>query len=214
MAIKGVNLRETEDYILKDDPGHPDQIKEEANRRIDKLNKNREGGRISEEQENTIRTEVAEEPDRKPTIFKIGNLTQGQRVEVGDMAAMPSMKDGAITLSQRRIHKVYSVVKYALKGWENFTAYDGGPAAFATSTEKDSLGGFHAVISDSSLAHLDQTTILELSSAILTKNGMRTELEKKLEGASLGLEDNLSVTGVAPIVQPIKKENEVVLAQP
>jgi len=168
MAIRGVNLREAEEYILKDDPAHPDNIEKSA-----------------------------KVIDEKPTVFLIGNLTAGDRVELGDMVASPSMKDGAITMSQRRVNKAYEVVRKGLKGWNNMEDYEGKQVAFKEETAQTPQGAFQKVASGESLMHLPQSAIIELSNAILDKNGMRGELEKKLDGASLQSDESLFGIGGA-----------------
>jgi hypothetical protein len=181
MAIRGVNLRESEDYILKSDPAHPD---------------------------NPVKT------DEKPTIFRIGNLTAGDRVELGDMVSSPSMKDGTITMSLRRVNKAYEVVRKGLKGWDNFIGFDGNEVKFKEETAQSPQGAFLKVASAESLLHLPQEAIIELSNAILDKNGMRSELEKKFDGASSLSDASLFGTGLVTDAPLISNENEDALSQP
>lgn len=210
MAIKGVSLSEKEVLILKSDAGHPDNIRKEAAARWLKDRMNTKG-----KSKNTTDTpsddeladydkKVAEEEAFKPTIFYIGNLTRGQRIELGDMTATPTMRDGGVTMSMQRTRRAYQVVQGGLKGWDNMQTSEGAQASFTLGTSQ-TAAGFATMVSDESMAHLAGEVISEISIAILDKNGMRTELEKNFEGASQQSVDPHLTAGVAPSAATIKK---------
>lgn len=184
MAIRGVNLNESEDYILEDDPGHEDHAEYKQAIKEDR------------------------EPE-KPTVFKIGNLTQGDRIEVGDMGTSPSMKDGEIKMTAQRVRRAYLVCQRGLVGWSNFKDNDNSDIPFEFETQRTPSGDFRKVVSEKCMSHLSKAMVLELSGAILDKNGMRNEIEKKFEGASQLHGDPLSGIGDVPNVPPTNNENEV-----
>lgn len=200
MAIHGVNLAERADYILTDDPGHPDNVKKEAERRISSSN--------AYENLDAAIAAVEAEPDYRPTVFQIGNLTDGDRVELGDMTASPSMKDGEIRMNNQRVRKAYEVVRRGLKGWENMLSASGETVPFEKETHRSGAGSFNEAVSAKCMLHLPQLAIVELSGAILDKNGMRTALEKKFDGALPQLDDLNFGIGDAPNAAPPNKPNE------
>jgi hypothetical protein len=199
MAIRGVNLKETEEYILESDPGHPDNISAEVAKRA-------RGKNLSEKQKEELAAEIAGESNFKPTVFMVGNLTQGDRVELGDMTTAPTMRNGTFVMATRRISKAYAAVRKGLKGWDNLLDHTTGePVPFATETASDDLGNFSVVASEQSLSYLSQEQVQELADAIMDKNGLKSSLEKKLEGASSQPADLLLETGDAPTAPTNKK---------
>lgn len=170
MAIRGVNLTEKENFIHPDDEGHPEHAAFK------------------------LAIESGKTPEL-PTVYHIGNLTSNDRVEFGDMAATPTMKDGGITMSLRNVQKAYAVVQRGLKGWENMLDADGKPVAFTTTTGRDSVGGFPVIVSPDCMVHLPQFVIVALSNEIQRKNGMSGELSKKFEGQSQLSDELNSVIG-------------------
>jgi hypothetical protein len=196
MALKGVSLAEREEFISRDDAGHPKNITAEVDKRIAAAMVGRKTA-LGDDKEAEIRKAVTSHDDFKPTQFYIGNLTRAQRIELGDMGATPTMKDGGITMSMQRTKRAYSLVQGALKGWDNMYDHEGAPAIFALGTSQVGTG-FASSASDASMAHLSQELVHELAAAILDKNGMRTELEKNFEGASQPSADPLSMVGAAP----------------
>ena len=183
MAIRGVNLAEKEPFILPDDPGHEDH----------------------EDYKAAI---AAGKDPEKPTVYYLGNLTAEDRIELGDMGATPTMRDGGITMSLRNTQRAYQVVKRGLKGWDNQLDHTDKPVKFVEGTLRTATGGFQPCADDRSLLHLPQHIINALAAKILEKNGMTGELEKKSAGASSQSEGLSSVIGDAPIALPISSENE------
>ena len=183
MAIKGVNLNEKEEFILPEDPGHPENPAHE------------------------LAVKKGEQPE-KPTIYYIGNLTSNDRVELGDMTATPTMRDGGITMTMRNTKRVYEVVRRGLKGWDNQQDYKGVPVKFETETAKTQAGDFLEVASDQTLRHLPTHVLGQIATRVLEKNGMQEELAKKSEGASPLNEDLLSGIGDVPNVPTINDEKE------
>lgn len=183
MAIKGVNLNEKEEFILPEDPGHPDHA------------------------EYQLAVKNGNTPE-KPTTYYIGNLTSNDRVELGDMTATPTMRDGGITMTMRNTQRSYEVVRRGLKGWENQQDYNGQPVKFETETAKTLSGDFLEVASNKVLAHLSNAMIVQIATRILEKNGMQEDLAKKSEGASPLSEDLLSGIGDVPNVPTINDEKE------
>ena len=182
MAIRGVNLAEKEPFIHPDDPGHEDHAEFKA-------------------------AVKAGKPTEKPTTYYIGNLTAADRVELGDMGATPTMRDGGITMSLRNTARAYEVVKRGLKDWDNQLAHDDKPAKFTMGTVRTATGDFQPCVDDSSMLFLPNFIINSLAQKILEKNGMSIELEKKSEGASSLSDDLSSVIGDAPLAPPTNNEN-------
>lgn len=182
MAIRGVNLAEKEAFIHPDDPGHEDHP--DYQEAVKKGN----------------------DPE-KPTIYYLGNLTTEDRIELGDMGATPTMRDGGITMSLRNTQRAYQVVKRGLKGWDNQIDHNGKPAAFTEGTLYTASGSFQKCAGDDCLVHLPQQIINDLAQKILEKNGMTAELEKKSAGASLQSVGLSSVIGDAPTAPPPSNEN-------
>ena len=188
MAIKGVSLAEKEPYILKDDPGHPENAEFKAAQ------------------------SAGSEPE-KPTTFYIGNLTKADRVEIGDMTASPSMRGDTITMTMKRVERDYLIVQRGLKGWDNMLAHDGRPVKFETETQQQG-GKFIVGPSDECLSHLPQEAINEIAGAILDKNGMRSAVEKNFEGASPQPVAQPFAIGDAPNAPTIRNESEDAQRQP
>ena len=175
MAIRGVNLAEKEAWVHPEDPGHEDHADYKA-------------------------AIAAGKTPEQPTVYYLGNLTSEDRIELGDMGATPTMRDGGITMSLRNTQRAYEVVRRGLKGWDNQLDHDGKPAAFEMGTVRTSTGSFQPCVEGSSMQHLPQMIINDLAQKILEKNGMTAELEKKSEGASPLHADLSSVIGAAPTV--------------
>jgi hypothetical protein len=185
MAIRGVNLSEKEEFIHPDDSGHPDHADYKA------------------------AIKAGKEPE-KPTVYFIGNLTANDRVEFGDMAATPTMRDGGITMALRNVAKAYAVVQRGLKGWENQIDNNGDAVAFKLGTAKNAMGEFVPAVDADVMVHLPQFVIIALQNEILRKNGMLAELAKKSED-QLPLPDGLSSEiGPVTIAEPTSVTKEVV----
>ena len=182
MAIRGVNLAEKEAWVHPEDPGHPDHPEYKA------------------------AIEKGQEPE-KPTTYYLGNLTAHDRIELGDMGATPTMRDGGITMSLRNTQRAYEVVKRGLKGWDNQLDHDGKPAKFEEGTLRTATGGFQKCADDAAMIHLPQQIINDLATEILKKNGMTNELEKKFDGASPQSDVLSSVIGDAPLAPPTSNES-------
>jgi hypothetical protein len=152
MAIKGVSMREREDIILTEDPGHPDhaEFKDAVARGI--------------------------EPP-KPTKFFIAPLTKGDRVELGDMGASPTLRDGAVTMDMRNTRRDYATVERSLRGWENLLDDDGNLIPFPQALGTASTGyGMVPVAPPEAMIRLDHDTIAQLAQIIREKNGMTKAL--------------------------------------
>lgn len=189
MAIRGVNLAEKEAWVHPEDPGHHEHL--DYKKAVEK----------------------GYEPE-KPTTYYIGNLTASDRIELGDMGATPTMRDGGITMSLRNTQRSYEVVKRGLKGWDNQLDYSGKPAKFEEGTLRTATGGFQPCVSDASMVHLPQQIINDLASQILKKNGMTNELEKKFEGASSQSVGLNSVIGDVPdVLMPTNESAAVQTSQ-
>ena len=169
MAIRGVSLSEQEEVILPHDPGHPDHP--EYKKAI------KEG----------------REPE-SPTKFFIGNLTKGCRIEIGDMSASPTMKDGGVTMDLRNTKRAYAVVQRGLMGWENMLDSSGKPVKFEQQTIQ-TASGFVKGASDASMLVLSGDEIRVLAKMILDKNGMTRQVEGNFGGQSPQSGDLLSALG-------------------
>lgn len=146
--------------------------------------------------------------DVKPTIFYIGNLTQGDRIEIGDITMTPTMSNIGVSMSMQRMKKTYLTVQRGLKGWENFPDEDDKPIAYETITDKDASGKFREVVSHDCMLRMDSDTIFELADAIMKKNGMAKELAKNSDTPSpQGLETLLRV-GTATSATETTNESE------
>lgn len=181
MAIKGLSLAEKEAYILKDDPGHPDNVGESG---------------------------------EKPTIFYIGNLTQTDRVEIGDITMTPTMSNTGVSMSMQRMKKTYLTVQRGLKGWENFTDEAGKPIPFEQGTDKDGTGKFRPVVKDDGMLRLSSDVIFELAEAVLVKNGMTKELVKNSDTPSQQSLETLLMGGIVPTATETFEESVDALNEP
>jgi len=201
MAIKGVSLAEKEPIILKSDPAHPDQIKKELKKRLadigDPDRRDEEKPRI----EDAIKEEAGE-----PTVFHIGNLSRADRIELGDLNATPTLKDGGISMQMRRTQRAYALVERGLVGWENMLSGTGRAVAFKKGTGQVGDSSFKAVVSDECMSHLSQEVVIELSEAILKKNGMTSDMVGNSEGQSPPLIEQSSENSTA---RPAPQNNNV-----
>jgi hypothetical protein len=211
MAIHGVSMSERETYILDADPAKPENIKKAIEDKAAAY-KRSSGMTADENKLDAIEADVRGEAGA-PTVFYLGNLSKGDRVEIGDMTVTPTMKDNGITMNQQRIRKAYTIVSRGLKDWDNMLDSEGIRAKFEMSTSQVGAG-FSATVSDECLSLLTQDNIQELATRILIKNGMQGELEKNLDAASQQLSGKLSTSGAAPIVPTPTNSNEVVLPSP
>ena len=185
MAIHGISLAETENFIIPEDPGHPDNIK-------------------------LLKAGVTPE---EPTVFLIGVLTVDDRTELGDMGATPTMRDSGISMQGRETKKAYEIVRRGLKGWTNFVV-GGAPMPFEAVT--DNIGAsFRIVASSNCMLVMDKDTIQSIANQILERNGMKSTMEKKLEGASLLPNDlGSQLGGVTTPAPETTKKNEGVNEKP
>jgi hypothetical protein len=144
----------------------------------------------------------------KPTIFYLGNLTQADRIEIGDITMTPTMSNTGVSMSMQRMKRTYITVQRGLKGWENFTDEEDKPIPFEESTVKDGSGKFRATVKDECMMRLTSDMIFELGDAILKKNGMTKELAKNSDTpSSLSLENLLS-GGIAEAATENSESNE------
>lgn len=170
MAIRGVSLAEREDYILREDPGHPDHPE-------------------------FIAAQKANQTPDKPTTFFIGNLTRADRIEMNDMTTTPVMSGSTVSMTTQRTRKAYEVVRRGLKGWDNMLDAEGNPAKFETITDQVGASSFREVVSDTSMSVLSSQHIMELADAILLKNGMTEDMAKNFGSVSQPSGDQHSQDG-------------------
>jgi hypothetical protein len=189
MAIKGLSRSEKEAYILSFDSGNPEHPDFKA-------------------------AVKAETPTDRPTTFYLGNLTQADRVEIGDITTVPTMNNTGVSMSMQKMKRTYLTVQRGLKGWDNFTDEEGQPIVFESTTTKDSSGKFRETAKDECLQFLDTEMVLELCEALLKKNGMVKEIEKNSEGASPLSLDDLLAGGLATSAPTTTNSNEDVPPQP
>lgn len=190
MAIRGVNLAEKEPWVHPDDTGHPEH---EAYKKA---------------------LAAGDTPD-KPTTYYLGNITGEDRVRFNDdLASAPTMKNGGLFIASRNYEKMYELVRFGLKGWDNQLDANDKPVQFTTESVPGPGGGFREVVSKNCMALLPNFVLTELAEAIKAKNGMTDELAKKSDGASQLPSDLLSVLGGAPNAQTQTKENEDASSQP
>lgn len=175
MAIHGLSMAENEQYILKSDPAHPDNIKAVFEKRaID--------AKTQEERDEILR--AVENEAGKPTIFLLGNLLHEDRVYLTDMAGgMEQTPTGSFRMIPKNNQKVTEAVRRALRGWSNFFDQNGKEIVFVTSPGTGERGQPRSFVSQDSLSALHMDIIRELSDRILEVNGVSGALEKKLQAA-------------------------------
>lgn len=188
MAIKGVSHAEREEIILPSDPGHPDH----------------------EDYKAAIK--AGREPE-KPTKFFVGNLSKGCRIELGDIGTSPTMREGAITMENRRTKRSYEAVQRALRGWENFTDASGNPIPFELGTVMTNSGPVKGA-TDETMTRLSADIIFELAEAVLEKNGMIRGLAKGSEAPLSQLGEAISEIGAATTAPQSNENNEDANDQP
>lgn len=183
MAIHGLSLAESEEYILPEDPGHPEHVEYK-------------------------KAVAAGNAPATPTVFKIGNLTKQDRTLLGDMTNAPTMQAGTLTMSNKRTHRSYETVQRGLRGWSNLLTPEGKPIPFKTESLPDGLGGFMAVVSDESMLALPTPVIHQLAEQIMARNGLTNAAVKNSEGASLLSAESDSPDGTAEAAQMPSELNE------
>lgn len=183
MALRGVSLQETEEFIHPDDPGHEDHA----------------------EYKKAIKMDLAPE---KPTVYKIGNLTQADRVYLGDLTNTPSLREGQMLMTSRNTMRMYEYVKRGLKGWENQLDHEGKPVEFKLATMQDQDGTMRPCVSEESMNILPRSIIFDIAEQIRDKNGMTEDLVKKFSGVSSQPDDQLSETGDVPNVPTNNEQSE------
>lgn len=182
MAIRGVSMAEREEVILPHDPGHPE------NPAYKKAVKK---GQTPEE----------------PTKFYVGNLTKACRIEIGDMSASPTMKDGGVTMDMRNTKRAYTIVQRGLADWSNMLDHNGKPARFG-STTLQTANGFVKGADDETMQLLSGEDIRVLSVKILEKNGMTKQTEGNFEEPLLPSADQPFEDGPVTDAQSISNGNE------
>lgn len=204
MAIKGVSLAESQEFILSSDAGHPDNITKEVERRI---KVEARGGKVEAVRRTEIETEVRNDPAFKPTIFKIGNITKADKVRLGDLTASPTMHGNSVTMTSRRTEKAYETVQRGLTGWENFSDARGNPIPFERSTASLS-GNFVTVVSEESMNQLPVSAVYEIAEEILRVNGMTDAMVGNSVVPLQQSEEQPSEAGPATDVPISKNEKE------
>lgn len=176
MAVRGLTKVERQEYILKRDPAHPDNIFR-AKQAWEKSRK--------DSGEN-----VAGSDDFKPeggdaTKFYIGTVDADIRAMIADMIS-GFVQDG-ITGDMRMMNKVsirnLMWVKFGLRGVDNFTDDNGVPIQFDTE-QFIYANRMMQVASAPFLAAIDEDDIRELAEAIRALNSVDDVLRKKLSGVS------------------------------
>ena len=203
MAIKGVSLAEKEPIVLKSDPAHPDQIKKEVEKRLKEFT----DPDARAEARSTVENEVAEDAG-EPTTFHIGNLTRSDRIELGDLNATPTLKDGGISMQMRRVQRAYALVERGLVGWENMLSATGKVVPFKRGTGQVGETGFKSVVHEDCMTHFSQEVMLELSEAILKKNGMTSDMVGNSENPLPPLIEGSLESGAATTAPRNSSESE------
>lgn len=178
MAVRGLSLAERQEYILVDDPAHPDQIKKEVEARVKKR-----GGDVSAEEKEQITDKVVQDAG-KPTVFYLGNLLQEDRVFLGDLTAgLEQTPQGNMRMLMRNTNKAHETVRRGLKGWDNFIDGNGKSLKFETAPGTGERGQPRSFVSDECLAYLHHDMLRELAGEILRINGVSSDIEKKFAAA-------------------------------
>lgn len=176
MAIRGLSLAERTAYILKDDPAHPDNIRDEVAKRV-----SRAKGKVSDKEREAIEQAVRDEAG-EPTIFYIGNLTHEDKIYLNDLVGgLEQTREGSMRMLNRNTQRIYDCVKRGLTGWENYFDDNGNVIVFELVPGVTPSGKPRKFVSDELLARIRIDHLRELASEILKQNGVTTELEKKLE---------------------------------
>lgn len=218
MAIRGVSLTEKEAIIHPDDPGHPDNIKVEIERRLsrkagitredDQKAQDEKIAALGSEARDNIKNDIEQDEQYKPTTYYIGNLTANDRTELGDMVATPIMRGNSIEMAPRNNERITEIVRRGLKGWDNQQDVNGKIVEFKLTTTTDSKGRPLVVCSDASIAALPTFVVNWLAEEIQKKNGMTADLAKKFSGASQQFPDLISALGDVPNVPSNSAANE------
>lgn len=205
MAIKGVSMAESHDYILKADEGHPDNITKAVERRI-KIEAR--GGKVDDGRRGEIEAEISNSADHKPTVFKIGNLTKADKVRLGDLTAAPTMHGNAVTMTSRRVERAYEAVQRGLVGWENFLDENGNQIAFERGTAPNGTMGFSPVVAETCMNALPLAAVHELADEILRVNGMSDQMVGNSGDPLLPSVEVPSENGTAPDAPKTSDESE------
>jgi hypothetical protein len=176
MAVRGLSFAERTAYILKDDPAHPDNIKEAAKKRLAKIK-----NPSNEDRENA--TEASIEAAGDPTVFLLGNLSHEDKIYLSDViGGLEQTRDGNMRMSNKQTLRIFECVKRGLVGWENFLDDKGEAIAFETVPGMSETGKPRKFVSPDCLQRIRLEHMRELSTELLRLNGVTSDLEKKLEG--------------------------------
>lgn len=176
MAIRGVSLAEREEVVLPTDPAHEDNIKADVASRL-------MGIKDPTEAQKQEAYEAARRDAGDPTVFIISPLTYDDKIELGDLGGTMTQGQDGMRMSLKATERMYMTVQRSLKGWRNFTKPTGEPIPFSMDTVAV-RGQPRSVASAASVAALNKEDIGALARIINEKNGLRTDIEKKLEGLS------------------------------
>lgn len=176
MAIRGLSLAEREEIILPNDPAHEENIKAAV---VDRL----KGIKDPTKAQSDEAYDAARAAAGAPTVFIVGPLTYDDKIELGDIGGTMVQGSDGMRMSLKATERMYMTVQRALKGWTNFNDETGRTLPF----EMDTIpvrGVPRAVASAKSLALIHKDDVAALARIINEKNGLRTDIEKKLEGLS------------------------------
>lgn len=203
MAIRGLSLAERTAYILKDDPAHPDNIRDEVAKRV-----SRAKGKVSDKEREAIEQTVREEAG-EPTTFYLGNLTHEDKIYLNDLVGgLEQTREGSMRMLNRNTQRIYDCVKRGIVGWENYFDDQGNVIAFELVPGVTPSGKPRKFVSEDLLSRIRLDHLRELASEILKQNGVTTELEKKLEELLPQPSAQLSRDGLATNVTSDRSESE------
>ncbi len=136
----------------------------------------------------TVKYESQYDPQRGnegATVFQLGTLDCFVAAYLQDNMAefTPDLSDASGVRTVTKINQSrIDVVRFGLKGWENFKDQDGNDIAFRT-VKKSLMGREYQVVPDELLAMLDPKVVTELAIKIRRANTVSEEEEKNFAEA-------------------------------
>jgi hypothetical protein len=207
MAVRGLSFAERTAYILKDDPAHPDNIKQDTERRLASIK-----NPSTEDKEKAAAKAVEEAGD--PTVFLLGNLSHEDKIYLSDIiGGLEQTREGTMRMTNKQAQRMFECVRRGLVGWENFLDDNGNVIAFESVPGMSETGKPRKYVSPDCLKRIRLDHVRELSAEIMRLNGVTSELEKKLEGLLRQPSDPLSPDGPVESVESGNEQSEAAAPQ-
>lgn len=200
MAVRGLSMAERQPYIPKDDPAHPDNIRDAVEKQV---------SASAEVIDRQRAEELAIEKAGEPTTFYLGNLTHEDKIYLSDLVGtLEQTREGSLRMKNNNAQRMYECVRRGVVGWHNLLDENDSPIPFELVPGVNDRGQPRKYISASCLNRMHLDLIREVAAELFKINGVTTELEKKLQEQLQQQYDPPSLDGPVEVVQIDSSKHE------